>query len=211
MHGVPSSMRTCWPKSRQRLAAKSGRERQHHTQLDYASIHDPHVHPQRSGKQQTYTILTHFETTTGLRIAVLISKKGHTAHHIAQLHHWIVKHSFTKSILQSDVETSLMQLVNTMAADLDLPTRVSPPSLYWSQGKAEGLRRNLFDQLRSTRLQWSRELGTSTPHVHPEKLPRTLIRQSISIRELPLQPTAQTSLALESVCLETSATSQLRS
>ena len=35
--------------------------------------------------------------------------------------------SFTKSILQSDAETSLTQLVNTVAADLNLPTRASPP------------------------------------------------------------------------------------
>ena len=67
------------------------------------------------------------ESTTGLCTAVLTSKKGYTPHQATQLHRWIVKHGFTKSILQSDTETSLMQLVNTVVTDLDLPTRVSPP------------------------------------------------------------------------------------
>ena len=47
--------------------------------------------------------------------------KGYAPHQAAQLHRWIVKHSFTKSILQSDAETSLTQLVNTVATDLNLP------------------------------------------------------------------------------------------
>ena len=64
----------------------------------------------------------------GLCTAVFTSKKSYTPHQAAQLHRWIVKHGFAKSILQSDAETSLMQLVNTMAADLNLPTRVSPPA-----------------------------------------------------------------------------------
>ena len=71
-------------------------------------------------------ILTAVETTTGLCTAVLTSKKGYAPHQATQLHRWIVNLRFAKSILQSDAETSLMQLVNTVAADLNLPTRVSP-------------------------------------------------------------------------------------
>ena len=83
-------------------------------------MHDRHQAPQR-----TYTILTAIESTTGLGLTVLTSKKGYTPHQAAQLHRWIIKHGFTKSVLQSDHETSLMQLVSTVATDLKLPTRVT--------------------------------------------------------------------------------------
>ena len=78
---------------------------------------------------------------------MLTSKKGYTPHQAAQLHRWIVKHGFTKSILQSDHATSLMQLVNTVSTDLKLPTlptRVSPPYSHQSQGNVERFHRNLL-------------------------------------------------------------------
>ena len=107
-------------------------------------------------------------------------KKGYAPHQAAQLHRWIVKHGFTKSILQSDAETSLMQLVDTVSADLNLPTRVSSPYSHQSQGKVERFHQNLFDQLRTTRLQLSKDLKVK-PHVlPPESLPWAL-QHSISV------------------------------
>ena len=79
-------------------------------------------------------------STTGLCTAVVTFKKRYTLHQAAQLHRWIVKQSLaSQSILQSDAETSLMQLVNTVAADLNLlqVTRESPPSSHQSQVKVE--------------------------------------------------------------------------
>ena len=119
-------------------------------QLDYTFMHDPHQAPQRTGKPHTYTILTAIESTTGIGLAVLTSKKGYTPHQASQLHRWIIKHGFTKSVLPSDHETSLMQLVSTIATGLKLPTRVSPLYSHQSQGKVERFHRNLFDQLRTT-------------------------------------------------------------
>ena len=66
--------------------------------------------------------------------------------------------------------TSLMQLVSTVATDLKFPTGVSPPYSHQSQGKVERFHRNLFDQLRTTRLQWSKDLNM----LPPESLPWAL-------------------------------------
>ena len=68
------------------------------------------------------------------------------------------------------------------------------------QGKVERFHWSLSDQLRATRPQWSKtsklnthassrvtSLGTSTQHLHPQQLPRTLFREDITLRELPLQ------------------------
>ena len=183
-------------------------------QLDYTFMHDPHQPPQSSGKPHTCATLTAIESTTGLCTAALTSKKGYMPHQTAQLHSWIAKHSFTKSILQADAETALMQLVNTVSTDLKLPTRVSPPYSHQSQGKVERFRRNLFDQLRTTRLQGSKDLKTE-PHMLPPEplpwaLPHTLARQNISSRTT-AKTTAPTSLVLVRLSLETSATSRLKS
>ena len=67
-----------------------------------------------------------------------------------------------------------MQLVSTVATDLKLPTRVSPPYSHQSQGKVERFHRNLFDQLRTTRLQWSRDLNIEPHMLPPESLPWAL-------------------------------------
>ena len=97
--------------------------------------------------------------------------------------------------------TSWMQLVTTVSTDLNLPTRVSPPYSHQSQGKVERFHRKLFDPLRTTRLQWSKGLkvephmpasrvtsmGASTQHLHSQQLPRSFIRQDITLRELLLQ------------------------
>ena len=129
-----------WCRVCQQAKGRVGQHRQQHQegdisiiQLDYTFMYDPHQAPQQSGRPHTYTILTAIESTTGLCTAVLTSKKSYTPHQAAQLHRWIVKHGFTKSILQSDAETSLMQLVNTVSSELNLPTRVSPPCSHQSQ------------------------------------------------------------------------------
>ena len=75
--------------------------------------------------------------------------------------------SMWKILKQNDAETSLTQLVNTVAADLNLPTRVSLPYSHWSQGKVERFHRNLFNQSLTTRLQWSKD-----PKVEPHMLPQ---------------------------------------
>ena len=67
-----------------------------------------------------------------------------------------------------------MQLVSTVATDLKLPTRVSPPYSHQSQGKVERFHRNLFDRLRATRLQWSRDLNIEPHMLPPESLPWAL-------------------------------------
>ena len=144
-------------------------------QPDYTFMHDPHQAPQRTGRPHTYTILTAIESTTGLGLAVLTSKKGYTPHQAAQLHRWIIRHGFTKSVLQSDHETALMQLVSTVATDLKLPTRVSPPYSHQSQGKVKRFHQNLLGQLRTTRLQWSKDLNIEPHTLPPESLPLALL------------------------------------
>ena len=111
------------------------------TQLHYTFMHDPHAPPQRSGRQQVcYDPHSHrgyhwiMYRSTYFQIY-----KGYARHQATQLHCWVVKHGFTKSILQSDAETSLTQVVNTVATDLNLPTRVSPPYSHQLQGKVERL------------------------------------------------------------------------
>ena len=159
-----------------------GRGGQHHRQhqqeenisiiqLDYTLMHDPHQAPQRTGRPHTFTILAAIESTPGLGLAVLTSKRGYTPHQAAQRHRWIIKHGLTNSVLQSGHETSLMQLVSTVATGLKLPTRVSPPYSHQSQGKVERFHRNLFDQLRTTRLQWSKDLNIEPHMLPPEFLP----------------------------------------
>ena len=73
-----------------------------------------------------------------------------------------------------DAETSLTQLVKTVAADLNRPTRVSPSYSHQSQGKVERFHRNLFDQLRTTSLQWSGDLKIEPHMLPPESLPWAL-------------------------------------
>ena len=138
------------------------------------NMRDPHQAPQRQGRQHTYTILTAIESITGLGLAVLTSKKGYTPHQAAQLQRWMIKRGFTKSVLQTDHETSLMQLVSTVATALKLPTIVSPPYSHQSQGKVERFHRNLFDQLHTTRLQWSKDLNIEPHMLPPESLPWAL-------------------------------------
>ena len=90
--------------------------------------------------------------------------------------------SIYKSVLhcQSDHETTLMQLVSTVDTDLKLPTRVSPPYSHESQGKVERFHRNLFGQLRTTRLQWSKDLNIE-PHMLPPESLRWALHHSIFI------------------------------
>ena len=136
-HSLTHQPYRSWCRVCQQAKGRGGQHRRQHQkeenvsiiQLDYTFMHDPHQAPRRQGQQHTFTILTAIESTTGLGLAVPSSKKGYTPHQAAQLHRWIIKHGFTKSVLQSDHETSLMQLVSTVATDLKLPTRVSPPLL----------------------------------------------------------------------------------
>ena len=181
-HSLTHQPYRSWCRVCQPAKGRGGQHRRQHQQeenvsiiqLDYTFMRDPHQAPQRQGRQTTFTILTAIESTTGLGLAVLTSKKGYTPHQAAQLHRWIIKHGFTKSVLQSDHETSLMQLVSTVATDLKLPTRVSPPYSHQSQGKVERFHRNLFDQLRTTRLQWSKDLNIEPHMLPPESLPCAL-------------------------------------
>ena len=61
-----------------------------------------------------------------------------------------------------------MQLVSTVATDLKLPTRVSPPYSQQSQGKVERFHRNLFDQLRTTKITVEQRPQHRTTHVAPQ-------------------------------------------
>ena len=81
----------------------------------------------------------------------------------------------------------------------------SPPYSHQSQGKVERFHRNLFDQVWLTRLQWSRDLNfesswTTISCVH---------QGGHFISRATATTTVPTSLVLESVFLERSATSQL--
>ena len=131
--GVPAGERPRRPTS----PATSGGERQHHT----AGVH---LHARPTSSTSTIWKTSHLhhpytaiESTTGLCTAALTSKKGYTPHQAAQLHRWIVKHGFTKSILQSDAETSLMQLVNTSLYRPQL-TYKSVTSLLTSESRKGG-------------------------------------------------------------------------
>ena len=140
------------------MPTSAGRERQRHT----AGLHI-HAPPRSTTSRIRQTSYLHhsynkIESATGLCTAVLTSKEDYTPHQAAQLHRGIVHRGLTKSISQSDAETSSMQLVNTVSTDLKLPTRVSPPCSHQSQGKVERFHRNFFDQLGTTRLQWSKHL-----------------------------------------------------
>ena len=130
-------------------------------------MHDPHQATQCSGRQHTFTILTAIESSTGLCRAVLTSKKGYTPHQPAQLHRWVLKHGFTKSILQLAAETSLMQLVNTVAADLNLPTRVSPP---YSQERWKGSTGTSLTNFAQQGYHGSRDLNIEPHMLPPESL-----------------------------------------
>ena len=156
-------------------------------------IHFKHLNVKADRLPSVFTILTAIESTTGLGLAVLTSKKGYTPHQAAQLHRWIIKHGFTKSVLQSDHETSLMQSVSTVATDLKLPTSVSPPYSHQSQGKVERFHRNLFDQLHTTRLQWSRELNIEPHMLPPESLPLALHHSIFILNNYLLHSSGKTS------------------
>ena len=142
-------------------------------QLDCTFTHDSHQPPQRWQTSYLHHPYSH-RVYDGTLYSSAYTKKGYTPHQAAQLHRWIAKHGFTKSILQSDHETSLMQLVNRVSTDLKLPTRVSPPYSHQSQGKVERFHRNLFDQLRTTRLQWSKNLRVEPHMLPPVSLPWAL-------------------------------------
>ena len=159
----------------QQAKGRGGQHRRQHQQdenisiiqLDYTFMHDPHQPPQHSGEPHTYT--HSYGHRVHNRTALQCQRRA--THHI---HRWIVKHGFTRSVLQSDHETSLMQLVSTVASDLKLPTRASPPYSHQSQGKVERFHRNLFDQLRTTRLRWSKDLNIEPYMLPPESLPWAL-------------------------------------
>ena len=172
--GVPAGERPRRPTS----LATAGRERQHHTLTYSWTTPSCTIHIKRLNNLEdltpTYTILTAIESTTGLCTGVLTSKKGYTPHQAAQLHRWIGKHGFTKSILQSDANTSLMAAGQHRLGRPQL-TYKSVTSLLTSESrKVEGFHQNLFDQLRTTRLQWSKDLKVE-PHVlPPESFPWAL-------------------------------------
>ena len=114
-------------------ATSAGGERQHHT----ARLH---IHARSTSTTSTIRKTSHLHHPYSHRVydGTLYSsayfEKGYTPHQAAQLHRWIVKHGFTKSILQSDAETSLMQLVNTVSTDLKL-TYKSLTSLLTSESR----------------------------------------------------------------------------
>ena len=109
-HSLTHQPYRSWCRVCQQAKGRGGQHRRQHQQeenvsfiqLDYTFTRHPHQAPQRQGRQTTFTILTAIESTIGLRLAVLTSKKGYTPHQAAQLHRWIIKHGFTKSVLQSD-------------------------------------------------------------------------------------------------------------
>ena len=86
-----------------------------------------------------------------------------------------------------------MQLVSTVATDLKLPTRVSPPYSHQSQGKVERFHRNLFDQLRTTRLQWSKDLNIEPHMLPPESLPWALLHSIFILNNYLVHSSGKTS------------------
>ena len=122
----------------------------HRIQLDYTFMHIKHLREQET----SYLHDTHgHRVNNRTRIGgCLLQRKGLSPHQASQLHRWIIKHGFTKSVLQSDHETSLMQLVSTIATDLKLPTRISPPcvvhlGMWTSGGRVSQNRTSLLDAL----------------------------------------------------------------
>ena len=90
-------------------------------------------------------------------------------HHTARLH----LHAGSTSSTSEDRETSYLHdtyghRVYSRTWIGELPTRVSPPYSHQSQSKVERFHRNPFDHLRTTRLQWSKELSIE-PHMLPQE------------------------------------------
>ena len=134
-----------WCSVCQQARGRTGQHRRQHQEENISIIQRrPHLHVTTLmylhnvlADNTPTPFLRHWRQQQGLCAEMLTSKKGYTPHQAAQLHQWAVKHGFAKSILQSDAETSLMQLVNTVAADLNLPARVSPPSLFTSVSRED--------------------------------------------------------------------------
>ena len=194
-------------------------------QLDYTFMHDPHQPPFVHGKPHTYTFLRPSSLQQDSTWQCLHQRRA--THHIKQ-HNYIVglwSTALQKAWLQSDHETSLMQLVGTVATDLKLPTRVSPPYSHQSQGKvgevpSQPLWPTSYNKITMEQRPQHRaihaatrvtSMGTTTQHLHPQQLPRALFRQDITLRELPVQLPLQHRWLWRDVFLETSATSLLRS
>ena len=59
---------------------------------------------------------------------------------------------FTKSVLQCDGHSGLLNLQEQVVRDLSLPTQVSPPCSRQSQGTVERFRKTLHGQARATRI-----------------------------------------------------------
>ena len=86
-----------------------------------------------------------------------------------------------------------MQLVSIVATNLKLPTRVSPPYSHQSQGKVERFHRNLVDQLRTTRLQWSKDLNIAPYMLPPESLPWALQHSILILNNYLVRSSGKTS------------------
>ena len=154
----------CRAKGRPAYHKRLPRGKESVIQMDYGFLQDPHL-PPGSPPQRPLTILTVLETTTGLSNAVLTTRTRDTTRQRQQIKKWITTNGFTNNILQTDSESSTLQLGEHVARDLGLRFRAGPPHSHQSNGAVERLHRTLFDQLRAVRLQWALSLG-----VQPERL-----------------------------------------
>ena len=142
MPDVPAS---AWPHWSM-LQATSRKERISIIQLDYTFMHDPYVDPSHYNRPTPSS-----QQLRQQQGCALIEERLHSTS----------SSTTTSLVCQAWIH---VQLVNTIAADLNLPTRVSPPYSHQFQAKVERFHRNLFDQLRSIRLQRTCDLNIE-PHM----------------------------------------------
>ena len=103
---------------------------------------DPLLGLHARAEEQTYGVLHHsYSCGDNNRIVYSCSDIEELIHSTSSSTTTSLGCQARKKHLTVQSKTSLMQLVNTVVADLNLPTRVSPPHSHQSQGKVERFHR----------------------------------------------------------------------
>ena len=143
-------------------------------QIDYAFVSDRNIQatdtPAADGRTRA-TILTAIDTATGLTLACVIQAKGKSEYSTAELYRFIQEAGRTTATLELGVkplqtgqESSLRQLVSTVAERLHMPTRTSAAYSHQSQGAVERWHATLWALVRTLKLQLEKDYKvTVTP------------------------------------------------
>ena len=106
--------------------------------LDYAYIQQPQ-------DAKPTTILTWVESLTGLAGSLMTTEKGHTAHQLDAVIYFLTRNGFASSTLQCDGEPALVQLVEEIGKQTNLPLDRSPAC----SNQHEAWQKSLFAQFRA--------------------------------------------------------------